>query len=112
MVGNNLDKLKNSENDLKENNAKGTESEDFFKSLLKTYTDQELYPLINALVTKGKYEQLQGYFSLLLKNLKLFGPSLSYKTFTAPIYRGFNPLSPYYKVDDYKRNSIGMWTTF
>jgi hypothetical protein len=36
----------------------GPESEAFFKSLVKTYTDNDLYPYINNCITKGKYEQL------------------------------------------------------
>jgi len=44
--------------------------------------------------------------------LKLHGRGLSYKEYTKPVYRGFNPSSPFYDKDAYKRNSIGCWTTF
>ena len=69
----------------------GNYSEELFKSLLKTFSDDELYTPINKAITTGRYEALQGYMSLLLKNLSLFGKGLSNKELTKPIYRGINP---------------------
>lgn len=37
---------------------------------------------------------------------------MSYREYTKPVYRGFNPLSEFYNKDAYSRNSIGCWTTF
>lgn len=90
----------------------GNENEMLFKMLIKAYSDDKLYRPINEIVTKGQYELLQGYLSLLLKNLSLFGKQLKYNQYTKPIYRGFDPSSPYYFKDAYARNSIGTWTTF
>jgi hypothetical protein len=41
-----------------------------------------------------------------------FGPQLSYKDYTKPVYRGFDPFSDFFDRDLYKRHSIGTWTTF
>lgn len=43
------------------------------KSLVKTYSDDALFRPINDIITKGKYDKLQGYLSLLLMNLRTFG---------------------------------------
>ena len=51
------------------------------KALVKTYSDDSLYRPINATITKGQYDKLQGYLSLLLMNLKDSGLNLSYKEF-------------------------------
>tara|TARA_B110000285_G_C15068514_1_gene586575 strand:- start:614 stop:865 length:252 start_codon:yes stop_codon:yes gene_type:complete len=69
----------------------GNYSGELFKALMKTFSDNDVYGPINKAITTGKYEDVQGYMSLLLKNLSIFGKGFSIKELTKPIYRGINP---------------------
>lgn len=78
---------------------------------MKSYTAQSLYQPINGIITTGKFEKIQGYLSLILSNLKLYGSDYTIQNYQIPVYRGMNP-HRFYKPEDYKPNSIGTWTTF
>jgi hypothetical protein len=60
MVKYDEEKLENSKEVLDEAKKKegGNESEILFKSLLKCYSDEELFRPFNDIVTKGQYEKI------------------------------------------------------
>lgn len=58
---------------LEKTEKKNNQSLQLLKSLVKTYSDDALFRPINEIITKGQYDKLQGYLSLLLMNLRVFG---------------------------------------
>jgi hypothetical protein len=56
--------------------------------LIKSYTSEACYALLNRSIVSGVDENVQDYLSLLVEHLSATGDKYAYKDFQRPVFRG------------------------
>ena len=59
------------------------------------------------LFARGQYSGASLYLKAMIRNLREYGNDFHYTALNKPVYRGLNPNSDTFKLEDYQVNSIG-----